>query len=98
MTMKKLISMLIIVTLILSFGSFAFAKGPEEKAVTPPAGAVVADLLILRPLGMAGTILGAAALVATYPVTVAFNDTPQAEDLLVMKPLHYTFERPLGEM
>lgn len=96
--MKKLISILTIVALILSFSSFAFAKGPEAKRATSSTGAVVADVLVLRPLGIAGAILGAAALVATFPVTVALNDTPEAEDILVAKPLHYTFERPLGEM
>lgn len=96
--MKKLISILTISILILSFSSFAFAKGPEAKATNPSTGAVVADILVLRPLGAVGTILGAAALVATYPVTVALNDTPEAEDFLVMRPLHYTFERPLGQM
>jgi hypothetical protein len=56
--MKKLISVLTISILILSFSSFALAKGPEAKMVTPSTGAVVAHVLVLRPLGIAGTILG----------------------------------------
>ena len=48
--MKMTISILLIALTVLAFNSVALAA--------PSAGAVVADLLVLRPLGFAGTVLG----------------------------------------
>ncbi len=45
-------------------------RGAEPK---PTPGAVVADVLVLRPLGLGGTVLGGAAYVLSLPVTMAFH-------------------------
>ncbi len=55
------------------------------------------DVLVLRSLGFAGTVLGAA-FVVSLPVTLATNKVDRAEKLLAQEPYDYTFERPLGQM
>jgi hypothetical protein len=89
--MKKVMSFLIIAFTIFAFSSVSLAA-------TPSAGAVVSDVLVLRPLGFAGTILGSAAFVVSLPVTLATHKVNGAEKILVQEPYEYTFERPLGQM
>lgn len=88
--MKMTISILLIALTILALNSVAFAA--------PSAGAVVADLLVLRPLGFAGKVLGGAAFVVSLPVTLATHKVEPVEETLVERPFAYTFERPLGQM
>ena len=88
--MKITISILLIALTILALNSVAFDA--------PSAGAVVADLLVLRPLGFAGTVLGGAAFVVSLPVTLATHKVEPVEETLVERPFAYTFERPLGQM
>jgi len=88
--MKMAISILLIALTILAFNSVAVAA--------PSAGAVVSDLLVLRPLGFAGTVLGGAAFVVSLPVTLATHKVEPVEETLVERPFDYTFERPLGQM
>ncbi len=91
--MKITISILLIASMILGFNSVALAATSR-----PSAGAVVADLVVLRPLGFAGTVLGGAAFVVSLPVTLATHKVEPAEEVLVERPYDYTFERPLGQM
>jgi hypothetical protein len=89
--MKKIVSFLIIVIMIFVFSSVSLAA-------TPSARAVVSDVLVLRPLGFVGTILGGAAFVVSLPVTLATHKVDRTEKILVQEPYEYTFERPLGHM
>ena len=83
--------------LILAFSSVSLAS-TQGSSSTPSAGAVVSDVLVLRPLGLAGTILGGAAFVVSLTLTLATHKVDRAEQLLVQEPYDYTFERPLGQM
>jgi hypothetical protein len=95
----KIVTRLIVAFLILSFfNSVALANGQEGKPSSPSPEAIVADVLVLRPFGLGGTILGAAAFVISLPVTLPFRQTERVGEYLVMTPLHFTFERPLGQM
>lgn len=94
--MKKVITFLLISCLAISFSTYAFAS--DHSSGDPSPGAVVADILVLRPLGFCGTILGAAAFVISLPVAVPTSKMGEVSRLLVEKPYNYTFERPLGKM
>lgn len=89
--MKKISISLIILFLVLSSGTFALAQ-------TPSTGAIVADILLFRPLGCLGIIVGTAGVIVSWPVTVPFNRTHEVIEVLMMQPYRYTFERPLGKM
>jgi len=94
--MTKFAAFLLICSLVLSLNSSVLAK--DNASGSPSTGAVVLDILVLRPLGFCGTILGASAFVIGLPITVPFKKTDEASKILVMEPYSYTFERPLGKI
>lgn len=96
--MRRILSTLMITLLILSFNSLAFAVDQHGMSSKPSPGAIVADVLVLRPLGFAGTVLGGAAFIVSLPVTVPSHKVNSAAKFLVEEPFNYTFERPIGQM
>jgi hypothetical protein len=93
--MTKFATFLLICFLVLSLNRSVLAK--DNSSGNPSVGAVMLDILVLRPLGLCGTILGASAYAISLPVTVPFKKTDEASKILVMEPYSYTFERPLGK-
>jgi hypothetical protein len=57
MKVNKITSIFAAALLILAFDSVSIAATPGSSS-TPSTGVVVSDVLLLRPLGFAGTILG----------------------------------------
>ncbi len=94
--MKRMITFMLISCLVMSLNTYAFAADNSSRG--PSAGAAVADILVLRPLGFCGTVLGAAAFVISLPITVPTRKTAEVSRILVDQPYSYTFERPLGRM
>jgi len=64
---------------------------------TPSSGAILMDLLVLRPLSLAGTALGAGVFVIGLPFEALSGDIAGPAHRLVTQPARYTFTRPLGE-
>lgn len=75
----------------------ANAQFVSEADATPSSGAMAADVVLLRPLGFAGTILGTALFVAGLPFEAISGDISGPAKRLVVQPAKYTFTRPLGE-
>ena len=65
----------------------------EKKASAP---AMMVDLAVYRPVGIALTVVGAAFFVVSLPFTAAAGSTDEAGETLVGKPFQFTFNRPLG--
>lgn len=63
---------------------------------SPSAGAMVGDLLVARPLGLAITLGGTAAFLVSLPFTLAGGNTGEAAQTLVVGPARNTFVRCLG--
>ncbi len=59
--------------------------------------AATADLLVVRPIGLVGTVAGAGFWLVTSPFTFINGTAAENFDLLVKTPADYTFRRPLGE-
>lgn len=76
------------------FASMASAQGFEDE---PSAGAVAFDLVIVRPLSLVTTVLGAGLFVVSVPFAAIQGDPLAAADTLVVDPARYTFTRPLGD-
>ena len=55
------------------------------------------DVLLLRPLAAAATVVGGVMFVVTHPISYALKQHDRAKQDLVMTPYRDTFERPLGE-
>lgn len=62
------------------------------------AGMMLLDAFLLRPLGLAATVLGTATFIATLPFSLPTRSADDAAKFLVVKPVEYTFARPLGEV
>jgi hypothetical protein len=94
--MKKIVCFLLIPLIVFSFSSFIFASDyyPEN----PSAGDVVGDILILRPVGLIGTVIEAVAFVVSLPVTLSLSRDEEAYDFLIRDPYAFTFRRPLGKI
>ena len=60
-------------------------------------GAMLADLVFVRPLSLVGTVLGGVIFVVTLPFTLPSRSTEVAATALVAEPFEYTFNRPLGD-
>ena len=70
---------------------------PESGAPNP--AAVVFDLVLLRPLGLVTTVVGAALFVPAAVVTSpgGFDSIEEAWELFVLVPAKCVFRRPLGD-
>jgi len=87
--------------LTLTFGAGLLAP-PQARAgellSDKPDGAEMAfDGLVVRPVGIVATALGAATWVVILPFTLLSGDVEAAGDTLVADPAQFTFVRPLGE-
>lgn len=63
----------------------------------PSAGAMAADLVMARPLGIVSTALGCAVFIASLPFSLPGGNTKKVFKATVVKPAVFTFKRPLGE-
>lgn len=63
----------------------------------------VADIVVIRPVGMAVTLIGTALFVASSPLTGLASIAPPhdaaeiAAHALILSPAAFTFARPVGE-
>jgi hypothetical protein len=82
--------------------TLAFAACP---ALADDAGTVsgdkgtdmLVDALVIRPLGVVGTVLGAAATLVSLPFTIPGGNVGEAAHYMIVEPAEYTFNRPLGD-
>ena len=79
-------------------GSLLLSAAPviANDADGPGAGAMVADAVVARPLGLVLTAVGAATFVVSLPFSALGGNVAEAADLLVVKPARATFVRCLG--
>lgn len=62
------------------------------------AAAMLADAVLVRPLGLVATVIGLSLFVVTLPLAVIQGELPrEAAQKLVVQPLRFTFTRPLGD-
>lgn len=61
------------------------------------AEAMVADVVIARPVGLVATVVGSAIYVVSLPFSLLGGNEKQAREKLVKDPSSFTFKRPLGE-
>ncbi|HEY7493335.1 MAG TPA: hypothetical protein VIH59_19755 [Candidatus Tectomicrobia bacterium] len=89
-----------LVTALLVTTSFAGTKTSyttDDKEADVPAEAIMVDTLVLRPLGLAATVVGTALFVVSLPFSIPTKRVNKAAQKLVVEPGKYTFIRPLGQ-
>ena len=99
--MKKIAKHSLIIAVItmlmaIPFGSSALAQEYFETE-EPEGGEMLYDLVIIRPIGIIATAVGAVTFVLSLPFSVLGGNVGTAGEKLINKPARYTFKRPLGE-
>ena len=87
---------LIAALLFVPFGSSAIASVDFEKK-DPSAGAMIADFILVRPVGIVALIAGSALFIISLPFSALGRNVKAAARSLVIKPAKFAFTRPLGD-
>ncbi len=90
----------VVLTLNLLFGlsQGAMAAGMyEDQGSERSAGAMMVDVLAVRPLGFVATVLGTGLFVVSLPFSALGGNVDEVAENLVVGPARFTFVRPLGE-
>jgi len=82
--------------LLIPMVSPALAENPVEVREKTPEG-MAADLVVLRPLGIVATALGAAVHVVGLIFSIPGGNSSESAQILVKDPAKFTFVRPLGD-
>lgn len=90
--MKKIIAVLLTLTLVIILSS-SMAFADKDKDVD-----VMADALVLKPIGFAALIGGTAIFVISLPIAAITRSIGTTADVLVKQPFEYVFIRPIGEI
>ncbi|GAB5412684.1 MAG: hypothetical protein Cons2KO_02870 [Congregibacter sp.] len=72
----------------------AWSQGSIDE--NPNAFQMTGDLLVARPIGVAMTVVGAAAFVVSLPFTLLAGSVSESAETLVLGPAEATFVRCLG--
>ncbi|MCU7799196.1 MAG: hypothetical protein KZQ70_03375 [gamma proteobacterium symbiont of Lucinoma myriamae] len=93
--MKTLLNTMLF-ALLISMTSVSFAEYDyyEDEGTTD--GEVIVDLLLVRPLGIVGSVAGLAVQGVGLLFSVPGENFDETGEILVKAPLNYTFNRPLG--
>ncbi|EFK12321.1 conserved hypothetical protein [delta proteobacterium NaphS2] len=87
-----------VTALVLLLGQRSTLLAQENlKKLDDKGGYMMADLVVMRPLGIAATAVGAVAYVLSLPFSLAGGNEPEARQKLMGDPANYTFTRPLGD-
>jgi len=92
---KRLNSALLALALVAT--PLSAAAQPDESVTGDRAADMVIDAVIMRPLGLVATVLGAALTVVALPFTIPSGSVDASARELIVRPAEYTFKRPLGD-
>ena len=91
---KSLVSALAAVCMILTS---SLAGAEQYSDVKPTGEAMAGDALLVRPIGLAATVMGIGIFFVTLPFTLPGGNAGTAAKSLIGEPAQYTFSRPLGQ-
>lgn len=94
MIMKKAAALLLALTILFSTPTVTMATEHEG----PSAGAIVFDVLLVRPLGLAAFGIGVGVFAAGLPFTLLTGSMEITAKKLIADPLAFTFTRPVGDI
>jgi hypothetical protein len=72
-------------------------QSQSRPSRAPSPEAIVADVVLVRPLAFAATVIGSAFFVVALPIAAISRSVDQTAHALVVRPARATFTRPLGE-
>jgi hypothetical protein len=80
----------------LSIATSASAGETYSFNAKPSGGDILLDAVIMRPLMLVGTVVGAVTFIVTLPFSALGGNVGDSAETLVKEPAQYTFVRPLG--
>lgn len=91
---KRIAVALVLLALLLPTQSLGRPMSDLEETNSPP----VFDLLIMRPLGLAGLAASALLWVPAQAITMAVapREWEKPIDMMLRKPAHFVFKDPIG--
>jgi hypothetical protein len=89
--MKKVLIMTITLIIVLT-SSMAFAYDDAD------ATNVLADAIILRPMGIGALAFGSIFYVISLPFALMTDSNDRTLEVLVKEPFEYSFLRPMGQI
>ena len=95
---KKIMVIFVVGSLLLiPFRLPALAQEGFASEDTDPHMRMVGDILLVRPLGIVGTVVGSALFVLSLPFSAAGGNIEEVYQTMVVEPAKHTFKRPLGQ-
>jgi hypothetical protein len=85
-------------TLVWSVAVLLAAANTVPAAPAGETAVKVVDAAVVRPLGLASTVVGSALFVLSLPVTALTKTVKPTAHALIVKPAQATFKRPLGDL
>ena len=89
--MKKTAIAILVLCALIAVSTPSLAETPKDGM------AVVADVLLVRPVGLVTIVFGSVMWVVALPFSIPSDSVETAGTLLVGDPCRYTFKRPLGD-
>ncbi len=87
--MKKTLIMFLMVFALIAGTMSAFAYETSDADV-------IADTLLVRPIGMAAVAAGSVVFVCSLPFSLPTGSVPKVAQTLILDPVEFTFVRPVG--
>ncbi len=96
---KKALVVLLVSIFMVSFMPISpVCASNIEEPFEGTAGAMAFDLILMRPVGLAASIVGTAIFIVSLPFSALGGNQEAAAEKLVKEPLFFTFQRPLGQL
>jgi len=96
--LKQSIVFITIAALILiPFATESLAQDKSAQA-DYSAEKMIADILLVRPLGIVATVFGGAVFIVALPFSLLGGNTEATYQSLVAAPAKFTFQRPIGDI
>ncbi len=93
--MKRMITLLMVSFIVLSFSALLFAD--DSPFGEPSTVDVVADILVIRPVGCIEMVRSSLFFVLSLPVTIPLKEAKHTEKWLIKDTYNFYFNRRLGE-
>jgi hypothetical protein len=92
---QSMVLFMVAMLIVIPFGSAALAEVEFEKE-KPSAGAMFADMITMRPVGLAAIGVCAVVYAVVLPFAILGGNTKAATQRLIAEPFKFTISRPLG--
>jgi hypothetical protein len=87
-----------LIALTLAITPLPAAPDDDPNTVSGDKGTdMLVDIVVVRPLGLAATVIGTALTIVALPFTIPTGSVAASVHEMIVKPAQYTFQRPLGQ-